>query len=112
MLVLELWGLGDLALAMPFLRAASSRARVSLLAKPHAAPLLARFAPAVELIPFVAPWTAFTGKYRLHRWPWATLARIRRELRSRRFEFGFSARPDPRDHALLALARCRRRIGF
>src|SRR5688572_5680786 len=70
MLVLELWGLGDLALAMPFLRAASSRARVSLLAKPHAAPLLARFAPAVELIPFVAPWTAFTGKYRLHRWPW------------------------------------------
>ena len=112
MLVLELWGLGDLALAMSFLRAATSRARVTLLAKPHAAPLLARFAPAVELVPLVAPWTAFTGKYRLARWPWGTLARVRRELRAREFDIGVSARPDPRDHAVLALAGCRRRIGF
>jgi heptosyltransferase-2 len=112
MLVLELWGLGDLALAMSFLRAASGQMRVTLLAKPHAAPLLARFAPAVELLPLIAPWTAFTGKYRLGRWPWATLFRVRRELRAHRFDVGVSARPDPRDHAVLALAGCRRRVGF
>ena len=112
LLVTELWGLGDLALAMPFLHAASAHAQVTLLAKPHAAPLLARFAPAVELVPLVAPWTAFCGKYRLHRWPWRELAAVRRELRARPFDLGISARVDPRDHLVLALAGARRRFGF
>jgi heptosyltransferase-2 len=112
LLVVELWGLGDLALAVPFLRAAAQHARVTLLAKPYAAPLLRRFAPAVELVPFVAPWTAFRGKYRLHRWPWREFAAVRRALRAAHFDLGVSARPDPRDHALLALAGCRGRLGF
>jgi len=112
LLAVELWGLGDLALAMPFLQAASQHTRVTLLAKPHAAPLLARFAPTVELVTLTAPWTAFAGKYRLHRWPWRELRRARRELRARHFDLGVSARPDPRDHALLALAGARRRLGF
>ena len=112
LLVAELWGLGDLALAVPFLRAAAAHAEVTLLAKPAAAPLLARFVPAVRLLPFTAPWTAFTGKYRLHQWPWRELAALRRELRSRQFDLAVSARPDPRDHALLALAGARRRLGF
>jgi len=110
--VLELWGLGDLALALPFLRAASTRARVTLVARPHAAPLLARFAPDVALLPFTAPWTAFTGKYRLQRWPWRVLGQLRRELRAARFDIAVSARPDPRDHALLALAGAHHRLGF
>lgn len=97
---------------MPFLQAASTRAQVTLLAKPHAAPLLARFAPAVELIPLTAPWTAFTGKYRLAHWPWRELMRVRRELRDRHFDLGVSARADPRDHALLTLAGVHRRVGF
>ena len=112
LLVTELWGLGDLALALPFLRTAAQHTRVTLLAKPHAAPLLARFAPAVTHVPFVAPWTTFTGKYRLHRWPWRDLARVRRELRAARFAIGVSARPDPRDHGWLLLAGARRRLGF
>jgi ADP-heptose:LPS heptosyltransferase len=112
LLALELWGLGDVALAIPFLRAAAETLRVTLVAKPHAAPLLQRLAPAVEHIAFVAPWTAFTGKYRLHRWPWRGLAGLRRALRERGFEVGVSARPDPRDHALLAASGARRRIGF
>ncbi|MBI4621980.1 MAG: glycosyltransferase family 9 protein [Verrucomicrobia bacterium] len=110
--MLELWGLGDLALAMPFLRTATAHARVTLLAKQHAAPLVARFAPGVEHVPFAAPWTAFTGKYRLHRWPWRELARTLRVLRGCHFDIGVSARPDPRDHVLLAWADVRRRIGF
>ncbi len=112
LLVTELWGLGDLALALPFLRSAATHARVTLLAKPHAAPLLARFAPEIELVPFTAPWTAFRGKYRLHRWPWRELLRVQRALRARHFDLGVSARPDPRDHALLAWAGARRRLGF
>jgi ADP-heptose:LPS heptosyltransferase len=112
LLVVELWGLGDLALAMPFLRIATAHARVSLLAKPQAAPLLARFAPAVELVPFTAPWTAFTGKYRLRHWPWRELRDTLRILRGRNFDLGVSGRSDPRDHLLMALAGVRQRLGF
>jgi heptosyltransferase-2 len=112
LLALELWGLGDLALALPFLRAASAQAQVTLLARPHAAPLLARFAPDVELVPLTAPWTAFHGKYRLHRWPWTELRRTRALLRERHLDVGVSARPDPRDHALLAFVGVKRRLGF
>ena len=112
LLVTELWGIGDLALALPFLRRAVEGADVTLLAKPHAAPLLARFAPGVKLVPFTAPWTAFRGKYRLHRWPWGEFRRLRRELGTPAFDVGVSARADPRDHVLLAFAGARRRIGF
>ena len=55
LLVTELWGLGDLALAVPFLRAASRPRRVVLVAKPHAAPILARFAPGGRARPSCRP---------------------------------------------------------
>lgn len=112
LLVLELWGLGDLALALPFLRLAVRSARVTLLAKPHAAPLVQRFCPEVELIPFTAPWTAFRGKYRLHEWPWLDFSALLGGLRHRRFAAAVSARPDPRDHALMAAAGAGLRVGF
>lgn len=112
LLVVELWGLGDLALAMPFVREASRHVHVSLLAKPHAAPLLRRFAPEVELIPFTAPWTAFRDKYDLPAWPWSTIATTVRALRSRRLDAAASARRDPRDHALMALSGATLRAGF
>jgi len=112
LLVTELWGLGDVALAIPFLRGATRHAEVTLVAKPHAAPLLRRFAPEVKLEPFDAPWTRFSGKYRLHRWPWRELGKLRRRLREKAFDLGVSARHDPRDHLLLALASARRRSGY
>ncbi len=107
-----MWGLGDLAVAIPFLRTATQHAKVTLLAKPHAAPLLQHFAPAVELIPLVAPWTAFRGKYHLHRWPWGTLRQTIRTLRERKFTHAISARPDPREHALLKLVGTKQLVGF
>ena len=110
--MLELWGVGDLALAMPFLRQASTHARVTLLAKAHAAPLLQRFAPQVKLLVLNAPWTAFTHKYHLHRWRWPVLRRVLREMRRRGFDAAVSARPDPRDHVLMRLTGARRRVGF
>jgi heptosyltransferase-2 len=112
LLVLELWGLGDLALAVPFLQEASRYTRVVLVAKPQWAPLLEPFCPEVELVPFNAPWTAFTGKYRFASWPWREFRKLVRTLRSRRFDAGVSARPDPRDHLLLLLAGTKRRFGF
>lgn len=112
LLVAELWGLGDLALAMPFLRAAARHADVTLLAKPHAAPLLRRFAPEVQLQALNAPWTRFRGKYVLTEWPWPELAAALRTLRAARFDAAVSARPDPRDHLLAALAGARLRAGF
>ncbi len=112
MLVLELWGLGDLALAVPFLQEASRHGRVVLVAKPQWAPLLKPFCPEVELVPITAPWTAFTGKYQLAAWPWRELRLLVRKLRAQRFDVGASARPDPRDHLLLLLSGARRRLGY
>src|SRR5690606_13445190 len=111
-LVIELWGIGDVALAIPFLRRAAAHTSVTLLAKHHAAPLLQRFAQEVELIALTAPWTAFTGKYRLWSWPWQTLRTTTTTLRIRSFDAGVSARPDPRDHLFLRLAGAARRFGF
>ncbi len=112
LLVLELWGLGDVALAIPFLQAATRHAEVSLLAKPHAAPLLARFCPDVNLVACALPWTAHRRKYELHRWPWPDLLRTGRQLRARQFDAVVSARPDPREHALMALTGAVLRAGF
>jgi ADP-heptose:LPS heptosyltransferase len=112
LLVLELWGVGDLALATPFLRAAAERFTVTLLARPHAKELQPRLWPEVRVIPFTAPWTAFRGKYRLHAWPWAEMRRLLRGLREHRFDAAVSARHDPRDHVLLWRTGSRLRAGF
>ncbi len=111
LLVIELWGLGDLLIATPFLQAASEKYAVSLLAKPFARDLRDRFWPSVVVFSFVAPWTAFQRKYLLWRWPWRQLGRVL-QLRAVRFDGGLSARWDPRDHLLLALLHPERRLGF
>ena len=104
--------MGDLVIATPFLRAAAKTFAVTLVAKPYAQGLRDRFWPDVRVLPFVAPWTVFKGKYRLHRWPWRGLARLRRQLAAEEFDLGLSARWDPRDHLLLWLAGAKARMGF
>ena len=111
LLIVELWGLGDLLIATPFLQAAAKRYSVTLVAKPYAQGLRDRFWPEVQVIPFVAPWTAFTRKYLLHRWPWRGLIHLRHALRGK-FDIGLSARWDPRDHLLLWLVGAQDRLGF
>ena len=112
LLILQLWQLGDLMIAMPFIRAASEQFDVTLVAKPYALELRPRFWPDAQVIPFVAPWTAFKGKYRLHRWPWRELLRLRQTLAKEKFDIGLSARWDPRDHFLLWFVGMPQRIGF
>ena len=112
LLIVELWGVGDLAIATPFLRATAERFEVTLLAKPHALELQPRFWPGVRVVPFVAPWTAFRGKYHFWRWPLKEMFGLRRKLRAENFESGLSARCDPRDHFLLKFLSVKTRLGF
>ena len=112
LLIVELWGLGDLVIATPLLRAAAERFDITLLAKPYALDLQRRLWPGVRVVPFVAPWTAFKNKYRLWQWPWLEISRLCRQLAAEQFASGLSARWDPRDHLLLKLAGVRDRIGF
>ena len=112
LLVVELWGLGDLVIATPFLQAASQKYAVTLLAKPYAVDLQKRFWADVSVVPFIAPWTAFKHKYRLLAWHWGEMFRLRNRLAAEHFDFGLSARWDPRDHLLLLLARAKTRLGF
>ncbi len=112
LLVAELWGLGDLAIGAPFLRAACQSYQVALIAKPAAQELAGYLNPDIQVIPFVAPWTAFRGKYRLHRWPWRALIQAVRSCRRFAPDIAISARWDPRDHVLLRLSGARRRLGY
>jgi ADP-heptose:LPS heptosyltransferase len=110
--IIELWGLGDLVIATPFLRVAAEQYEVTLLAKPYALDLQPRFWPGVKIIPFIAPWTAFRNKYHVWRWPLPEMLRLLRSLSAEHFQFGFSARWDPRDHLLLKIAGVKERLGF
>ncbi len=112
LLIVELWGLGDLVIATAFLRAAAERFDVTLLAKPFALDLRPRLWPEVKVVTFLAPWTTFTNKYHLWRWPWLEMVRLRRRLAAEHFDYGLSARWDPRDHLLLKLFGARNRLGF
>ena len=112
LLVLELWGLGDLVIATPFLQAAAEKYSVTLLAKPFAEELRPRLWPAIEVIPFIAPWTAFRDKYQFWHWPWRELSLLRKKLLAQQFDCGVSARWDPRDHLALKLSGARERLGF
>lgn len=120
LLIVELWGLGDLVIATPLLRAAAERFDITLLAKPYALDLQRRLWPGVRVAPFAAPWTVFKNKYRLWQWPWGEIFRLRKQLAAEHFDFGLSARlitssplsGDLRDHFLLKLCGARTRIGF
>lgn len=112
LLVLEFWGLGDLVIATPFLRAASEKFNVTLVAKPFAEELRPRLWPEVKVESFTAPWTAFHGKYKLWRWPLPAMIRLRQRLVAEQFDAAVSARWDPRDHFVLKFSGAKERIGF
>lgn len=112
LLVVELWGLGDLTLATTLLQPALDSYEVHLLGKPHAAALLRSSYPKLRFIEWDAPWTAFTRKYEIWKWPWIKIFSVIRTLRREKFDVAVSVRKDPRDHLLMLLAGARERIGF
>src|ERR1039457_4851706 len=97
LLIVELWGLGDLLIATPFIRAVAEKFDVTLLAKPFALDLRPRLWPEAKVVAFNVPWTAFVfkDKYCLWRWPLLEMVRLRRKLAAEHFEIGLSARWDP-----------------
>jgi ADP-heptose:LPS heptosyltransferase len=111
LLIFELWGLGDLAMASPFIKAACEKYDVTLLAKAYARDLHPLW-PGAKLIIWNAPWTAFRKKYHIWRWDWRELIRVIRQLRGEKFDLAVSPRWDPRDHFLMVIAGVKQRFGF
>jgi heptosyltransferase-2 len=112
LLVLEFWGLGDLVIATPFLRAAAEKFNVTLVAKPFAEELRPRLWPEIKVESFTAPWTAFHGKYKFWGWPLLEISRLRQRLLAEKFDYAVSARWDPRDHFVMKFSGARERLGF
>ena len=112
LLVVELWGIGDLTMATTLIARAVESFEVVVLGKPHAAALLAPTFPQLRFVSVDAPWTVFEGKYRVWKWNWPELKRILRGLRSEGFAHAISVRRDPRDHLLMWLLGAARRHGF
>jgi len=111
-LIVELWGLGDLTFTTPLIQGATGRDEVHLLAKPYAKELLQPSYPAVQFWAFDAPWTQYTGKYNLLKWKWIALIGLIRRLRGEKFDLVVSVRSDPRDHVLAWLIGARQRFGY
>ena len=112
-LVLELWGLGDLTFSTLLIKGALKAGdEVHLVGKGHARPLLEPTFPSVRFIPFEAGWTKFHNKYHFWHWNWRAFFALLRQLRKERYDVAVSVRDDPRDHLLMALIGARERYGF
>jgi heptosyltransferase-2 len=113
-LVSELWHIGDVVIAMPFLAALRQRfphAEITLLAKAHATETLANTGLVDRFITFALPWTFIDEDRRTWR-SWLGLPALVRRLRSERFDLAFDCSRDGRNHLLLYLSGAARRVGF
>jgi ADP-heptose:LPS heptosyltransferase len=114
-LVIELWGIGDVILATPLLAELRDRfpgAEITLLAKPHARELLAGSGLVDEVIAFDFPWTAFSEKYAPRRYDPSRFRELFRDLRARSFDVSLDARRDLRSNIVAYLGGAARRIGY
>jgi heptosyltransferase-2 len=111
--VLELWNIGDVILAMPFLaqlRGLFPHAKITLVSRPFAAELLAGTGLVDEFVATDFAWVpaahiGLPGKA-------IDLWRLSRKLRRRNFDLGFSARVHVAEHFVLAFSGAKRRVGF
>jgi heptosyltransferase-2 len=114
-LVIELWNIGDVVLAIPFLaelRALFPRAKIIMLARPHARTVLTGTNLVDEFIETELGWSESAVRYNPLAYNWRELARVRRELKQRQLDVAFSSRMHVREQVVLALSGARRRIGF
>lgn len=113
-LVVELWNIGDVVLAMPFLaqlRQVFPGATTTLLARPHARELLEGTGLVDEFITADLAWEdKGAGPGSAANWP--ELLRLSNALRGREFDLAFHSRLHIREHAILALSGARRRVGY
>jgi ADP-heptose:LPS heptosyltransferase len=114
-LVLELWGIGDVVLAttvLAGLRARYPKAKLVLLAQAHSEQILRHCPWPDEVIVFKFPWTVPSGKYRLWLYPWFGLWRLFYALRRERFTLAVDARLDLRNNLILWLSGAQHRVGY
>lgn len=112
-LVLELWNIGDVILAMPFLaqlRCLFPRAKITLVSRPFGADLLAGTGLVDEFTSAGIAWVPAehisVSRKTLDLW------RLSRTLRHQEFDLAFSSRFHVSEHFLLALSGAKRRVGF
>ncbi len=114
-LVLELWGIGDVVLSTGALRQLKKNfqgAEIVLLAKEHAREILFNNWDVDRVITFNFPWTRFKGKYILWAWDWLGLIKLIRQLRRERFDLVIDARGDIRNNFLSFVIGGRKRVGY
>jgi len=114
-LVVELWHIGDVVLsttALRVLRRAFPSAKLTLLAKPYAAELLANSDLVDEIVVFDFPWTASSGKYDPRRYHMGEIAALVRQLRAERFDLSVDVRMDIRSNLLTCAIGAKRRLGY
>jgi ADP-heptose:LPS heptosyltransferase len=114
-LVSELWHIGDVVIAMPFLAALRARfpsARITLLSKGHAREVVAGSGLVDEVIAADLPWTFLEEDTRSWGRSLMQIPALVRRLRRERFDLAFDCSRDGRNHLLLSLSGSARRIGF
>ena len=114
-IVVELWNIGELVLAMPFLaqlRRKFPNARISLLARPVAEDLLAGTGLVDEVVAADLTWNPDESVYARTAKKTKQLWKTWQMLRGREFDLAFSARQHIREHVVLAMVSARRRVGF
>jgi ADP-heptose:LPS heptosyltransferase len=114
-LVLELWGIGDVVLVSGILRVLKQSfppSEITLLSKQHAEIILSNNKNVDKFMTFNFPWTKFRGKYHLWKWDWIGLIRLIKKLRAEKFELILDARGDVRNNLLSFLIGAKRRVGY
>ena len=114
-LVIELWNIGDVVLAMPFLaqlRVIFPNATITLLSRPYARTILAGTHLVDRFIDTELGWSARSVRRNPFAYHWRELARIRRALKGAGFDIAFSSRMHVREHLVLALSGAKRTVAF
>jgi len=114
-LVSELWHIGDVVIAMPFLAALRSlfpAAKITLLAKSHARETLANTGLVDEIVSFDFPWTFLDEDRRPTVKEMLRIPGVIRRLRREQFDLAFDCSRDGRNHLLMFLSGASRRVGF
>jgi heptosyltransferase-2 len=115
-LVVEYWYIGDLVMLTPFLknlRLQFPKARITMLASPRVVSLLEGQDLVDEIISVCVPWAQHLSRWKkyfsVH---WVQFFKCLREVRRRRFDWGFVGRADIRENLILWIGGVRRRIGY
>ncbi len=112
-LVLELWGIGDVIMMSAVLGPLRGRfpaAEISVLSQAHGRDVLLNNQDVSRVFVFKFPWTAFKAKYHFWRWDWRGILGMVHILRQERFDLVLDGRGDLRNDFLSWLIAPRRYV--